>query len=468
LVSALLLPLPAGLAAEPTPLVFTHVTVIDATGRPPLPNRTVIVAGNRIQAIGETGRLRTPRGAKVVAASGKFMIPGLWDMHVHFRGGAALIPGNESWLSLFVANGITGVREMGGDIAPSVFQWRAEIASGARFGPRILTSGPKVDGPSPFWEGSFAVTDAQSARDAVRKLKSMGADFVKIYAPGFPRETFSALMDEAKQQNLSVAGHLPLDTHTVRESIDAGVKCIEHLDYYVLPGCSRSEQQIRDKYAGLESLFRQAETFDSDWARDLIARMVQHGVWVTPTLAAAPLTQTAGHIDYDRDPRRRYIFPGIWRTWDPKSGGRAAFPEADQKLWERIREQSKVLLKMLQAGGVGLLAGSDSGASNNFTFPGWTLHRELELMVESGLTPMQALQTATYNPARYLGELDRAGTVEAGKAADLVLLNANPLTDIRNIEETEAVVLTGKLLTRADLDKLLDDVAKAAASAGTP
>jgi imidazolonepropionase-like amidohydrolase len=123
---------------------------------------------------------------------------------------------------------------------------------------------------------------------------------------------------------------------------------------------------------------------------------------------------------------------------------------------------------MLQAGGVGLLAGSDSGASNNFTFPGWTLHRELELMVESGLTPMQALQTATYNPARYLGELDRSGTVEAGKAADLVLLNANPLTDIRNLEEPEAVVLTGKLLTRADLDKLLDDVAKAVASAGTP
>jgi hypothetical protein len=191
----------AGFAAEAIPLVFTHVTVIDATGRPALPSRTVIVAGNRIQAIGETGRLRTPRGAKVVDATGKFMIPGLWDMHVHFRGGAASIPGNEFWLSLFVANGVTGVREMGGDIAATVFQWRAEIANGARFGPRILTSGPKLDGPSPSWEGSFAVTDAQSARDAVRKLKSMGADFVKIYAPGFPRDTFSALMDEAKQQN---------------------------------------------------------------------------------------------------------------------------------------------------------------------------------------------------------------------------------------------------------------------------
>jgi len=439
-------------------LAFTHVTVIDTTGGPPLLNRTVVIAGDRIQSI---GKRPPPRGARIVDATGKFLIPGLWDMHVHFRGGEELIPDNQSWLALFVSNGITGVREMGGDIAPTVFRWRAEIASGSRLGPRIVTSGPKVDEPVPAWPGSLAVTSPESARDAIRQLKAMGADFVKIYAMAFPRPVFDALMDEAKRQKLSVVGHLPLATHTVRDSIEAGVRSIEHIDDFVLPGCSRSDEQLREGIPYLDQLYRAAETFDPEWARDLIARMVSRGVWVTPTLAAVTGIQTGSRGDYEHHPLRRYITPGIWRTWDPKiAGNRQPYSDSEQKQWDRIRQQSVVLLRMLQAGGVGLLAGSDCRASNSFVFPGWGLHRELALMVEAGLTPMQALETATRNPARYFGELDRSGTVEPGKIADLVLLTANPLADIRNTENIDAVVLRGKLLTRADLDRLLDPASR--------
>ena len=216
--------LSAAYAGQSAPLVFTHVTIIDATGQPALPDRNVVVVGDRIQAIGISGKVRAPRRARIVNAAGKFMIPGLWDMHVHLRGGQDLIPDNESSLTMFVANGIVGMRDMGGDLSPTVFKWRAEIANGTRLGPRIMTAGRKIEDRVPFWEGSYAVGDPDSARRAVRELKSMGADFVKIYSSMFSHETFATVMDEAKRQNLTVVGHLPLMTHSVRDCIDAGVK----------------------------------------------------------------------------------------------------------------------------------------------------------------------------------------------------------------------------------------------------
>jgi imidazolonepropionase-like amidohydrolase len=450
-------------------LAFTHVTVIDATGQPALSNRTVILAGDCIQSIGKFSETRVPKSARIIDASGKYMIPGLWDMHVHFRGGPALTPDNEASLSVFLANGITGVREMGGDIAETVFRWRAEIANGARLGPRILTSGPKLDGPKPAWPGSIPVTDPASARAAVDKLKAMGSDFVKIYAKDFPPDVFAALIDEARKQGLSVGGHLSFMTMRTRDAINGGVRFIEHADLDVLAACSRSEKQLDDEYvARLESKapisrieleYRYARTYDEAWARELVAELIQHDVWVTPTLAVMRQLESVGRVDYEQHPERKYIFPGMWQTWNPKLGRRHPYTDDQLKQLKLVDEKTAVLVKLMQSLGVGLLAGSDSGASNNFTFPGWTLHRELELLVESGLSPMEALQTATRNPARFLGELRRNGTVEEGKAANLVLLTANPLEDIRNTRKIDATILKGKLLTRADLDKLLQDVA---------
>ena len=462
------------LAAQTNSIAFTHVTVIDATGRPPSPDRTVVVVGDRIQSIGKSGEKKVPKSARIIDASGKYLIPGLWDMHVHFRGGPALIPDNEAWLSVFLANGITGVREMGGDIAETVFRWRAEIANGTRLGPRILTSGPKVDGPKPAWPGSIPVTDPASARAAVDRLKAMGSDFVKIYAIDFPRDVFAALIDEARKQGLNVGGHLSLMTMTIRDAINGGVRFVEHVEVFVLGGCSRSEKQLNDEFARrdskppmglLELQNRYAQTYDEAWARELVAELIQHDVWVTPTLAILRQLESVGRVDYEQHPERKYIFPGMWQTWDPKLGLREPLTDDQLKLLGLVHEKTATLVKLMQSSGVGLLAGSDSGASNNFTFPGWTLHRELELLVEIGLSPMEALQTATRNPARFLGELLRNGTVEPGKTANLVLLTANPLEDIRNTQKIDSVVLKGKLLTRVDLDKLLEDVATKAAAA---
>jgi len=462
-------------ASNTDPLAFIHVTVIDATGQPALSDRTVILAGDRIQSIGKFSETRVPKSARIIDASGKYMIPGLWDMHIHFRGGPALIPDNEASLSVFLANGITGVREMGGDIAETVFRWRAEIANGARLGPRILTSGPKLDGPKPAWPGSIPVTDPASARAAVDKLKAMGSDFVKIYAKDFPPDVFAALIDEARKQGLSVGGHLSFMTMGTRDAINGGVRFIEHADLHVLAACSRSEKQLDDEYvARLESKapisrieleYRYARTYDEAWARELVAELIQHDVWVTPTLAVMRQLESVGRVDYEQHPERKYIFPGMWQTWDPKVGLRHPYTDDQLKQLKLVDEKTAVLVKLMQSLGVGLLAGSDSGASNNFMFPGWTLHQELELLVESGLSPMEALQAATRNPARFLDELPHNGTVEEGKTANLVLLTANPLDDIRNTRKIGAVVLKGKLLTRSDLDKLLQDVAAKAAVA---
>lgn len=457
------------------PLVFRHVTVIDATGRPPLADRTVVLNAGRIQSIGIARDVKVPKGAQVVDATGKYMIPGLWDMHMHFRGGPALIPDNEAWLSVFLANGITGIREMGGDIPETVFRWRDEIASGKRIGPRILSAGPKLDGPKPIWPGSIPVTDPETARAAVDKVKAMGADFVKIYSPSFTPEVLKAITAEGRKQHLMVGGHMPFQTMTTREAIDAGVKFIEHVEYYVFEACTPKERELNQEFTSrigtahpmtrYELLSGYAQTYDESLARDLMVKLIDHDVWVTPTLAIIRQLESMGRVDWNESPERKYIFPGIWATWDPKGGRRHPVKDEDLARLPLIREKTAELVRLLQSMGVGLLAGSDSGASNNFSFPGWLLHRELALLVENGLTPMQALQCATRNPARFIGDLPTNGTVEEGKIANVVLLTANPLEDIQNTRKIDSVVLKGRLFTREDLDHLLESVAAHAAAA---
>jgi len=262
-----------------------HVSIIDATGGSVQSDRTVLISEGRLTWIGPPSRARVPKHASLVNGRGKYLIPGLWDMHVHLRGGKDLIPDNESWLSLFVANGIVGIREMGNDIPETVLHWRQEIANGKREGPRILTAARKIDvARQGAWPGSILITDAESARAAVRQLKAMGADFVKIYAPAYPPGILEALTAEARQQGLKIGGHLPLDSSTVRESIDAGVNFIEHLEPYILAGSSTDEVGIRGKPTDSQYLML-AQTYDDGRARDLAALLSRKGISVTPTLA---------------------------------------------------------------------------------------------------------------------------------------------------------------------------------------
>ena len=449
---------------NPTSVAVVHATVIDGTGAAPKPDQTVLVTGTRIAAIGSFSSIPIPSSAQTIDGRGKFLIPGLWDMHVHIRGGADLLKANESFLTLYLANGVTGIREMGGDLVDTVLQWRREIDVGKRLGPRIITAGPKLDGPRPSWLGSLAVTTAADGRQAVLEVKRIGVDFVKIYS-GVPRDAYFAALDEAKKQRLSVSGHIP-DDILVREASDAGQHAIEHFQYLV-NGASRDEAALVMEAArrrgtpspmGASEFYARLLTgYDGETARQMAARLARNGTWVDPTLGIFHTIAAMDQTDYANDPRRKYVSAGMWTSWT--AGVRTAAGLRTQGvMFREMLTRERDLFALLRSARVGVLAGTDTGASNPYMFPGFSLHEELALLVDAGLTPMEALQASTRNAAIFMGRRDTLGTLEKGKAADMVLLDRNPLDDIRNTRAIDAVVVHGRVLSRGDLDKQLAGV----------
>ncbi len=446
---------------EATPTVaITNVTVIDATGAPAQPDMTVVAREGRIATLGASRQVPVPPGASVVEGAGKFLIPGLWDMHVHTY--------DPSWLALFLANGVTGVRVMKGD--QDHHRWRQDVQAGRLLGPRMVIASNLIDGPDPIWAGSVAVSDEADARAAVRQAKKKGADFVKVYSL-LPRSAFFALVDEARKQAIPFAGHVP-DAVTTAEASDAGMRSIEHLTG-VIEAISTREAEIRAELGQIPRAhdpshrrntleLQAAETHSPERAQALFARFARNGTWQVPTLTVLRSLSRVGDAQYGQDERLRYVAPKLAASWQRfPQAVRTPQQLADQQLL--FRDQLRTVGAMNHAD-VRLLAGTDT--LNPFCFPGFSLHDELELLVEAGLTPMQALQTATRNPAQYLGNLDRAGTIAQGKQADLVLLDADPLAEIRNTRRINTVVAAGALLSRQRLNAMLSGVEALQSPAG--
>jgi len=446
-------------------LAFTHVTVIDATGASPKPDMTVVITGNRISTIGKTAGGGVPKDAQVIDAAGKFLIPGLWDMHIHWY--------DPAYLPLFTVNGVTGVRIMWG--GPIHFSWRKEIQEGALLGPRMVIASAIVDGPNPIWPGSIAVADQAEARQAVIEAKQNGADFVKVYSL-LPREAYFAIADEAKKQRIPFAGHVPYSV-SAAEASDAGQKTIEHLTG-ILAACSTREEDLRkgfaDAFSGLPQGQRlpspartrpltrmMLETFSPEKAAALFSRFKRNHTWQCPTLTVLHNGAFLNDPELRNDPRLKYMPPQMRAWWDPSNDFRFKERTAeDFDLGRLVYKKQFELVGMMHRAGVDLLAGTD--VLNPYCFPGFSLHDELALLVQAGLSPMAALQAATLNPARFLGKETELGTVEKGKIADLVLLEANPLEDIRNTTKINSVVLNGRLLDRKALDQSLAAVEAAA------
>jgi imidazolonepropionase-like amidohydrolase len=389
-----------------SPLAITHVTVIDVSGAPAKPDMTVVIANGRIETVGKTGEVRLAEEARVLDATGKFLIPGLWDMHGH------LTYTSENPLALLLEHGVTGVRDMGGDLE-RIDRWRKEIASGARLGPHIVRAGPFVDGPKPGAKDRLAVNNAAEARRAVATLKRRGVDFIKVHT-GLSRESFFAVADEARKQGLPLAAHVPSGLWTkaegvsIAEASDAGAKSLEHIE--ILLECA-----LHAKDATAKSLDRALDELNGEAGKALFARLARNGTYYVPTLVAY---------------YRGFV---LW-SGNPK--------ETDGS--RHLHRQFLELVKAMRRARVPIMAGSDF--SDWALVPGIDLHNELALLVEAGLTPMEALQTATVQPARFLGKLDSQGTIETGKLADLVLLDANPLEDICHTRMINAVILGGRLI----------------------
>ncbi|HYN25236.1 MAG TPA: amidohydrolase family protein [Pyrinomonadaceae bacterium] len=420
------------------PLVFTHVTVIDATGAPPMPDMTVVITGDRITKVGRSGQMIIPRGARVVNATGKYLIPGLWDMHVHLswtKAGA---------LPVLVANGVTSVRDLGGRLS-ELDEWRTKIAAGLLTGPRIVRAGPILNGQK-FNTFQMVSGNPDETRGVVRALKEAGVDFLKTHRR-MPRESYFALIDEAKKQGLTLVGHIPM-TVTPEEASDAGQATIEHTET-LFEGTFAAALNGRK----LPDAIRQFRAEDGE---KLFARFVKNRTVVDATLIAFRSYVEALDPSSPPDPRSRYVALSLKKEWQKLAKPISAEQLADLKAtFAELRE----VVRQMNRSGVTLVAGSDIAGPR---VPGFGLHDELVLLVDAGLTPIQALQAATLTPAKILNKGNDLGSIETGKIADLVLLDENPLDNIRNTQRIGAVIVNGKLLDRAALDRLLAEAERAA------
>ncbi len=468
----------AGETQDQGRFAIESVTIIDPAAQSAdaarLTDQTVMVVGDRIERVGPSTEVLIPRGTRTIDGRGRFLIPGLWDMHVHpddpeiwelLQPPAHL---RDLFMPNFVVWGVTGVRDMGGDWRV-IQDWRRRIAAGALVGPRIVAAGPLVDGPEPSWPGSVAVESPDQGRAAVDSLLAEGVDFIKVYAQ-LPREAFFAVVARAHERGVRVSGHVP-DEVSLEEALEAGLDDQQHLlkmqrafsDWPAIVAHLREiANDIPREKLRVEAARLAEANYDEASARAYYRRMAQSGTWVTPTLVVWKRNAFYQADDPTVAPWLRYVPEYLRKWWTPEVNVhlRNETPESVEalrfyyRLWVRIaRELAEV--------GVQLLAGSDTGG-NPHLIPGMSLHEELELLVNAGLTPLEALRTATLNPALYMNMDTELGTVETGKVADMILLDADPLTDIANTRSISAVVYRGTLLDRRDREVLLDSIASAA------
>jgi imidazolonepropionase-like amidohydrolase len=439
-------------------LHIADVTIIDVKGGPPQAHRCVIVRDDHIVDVTDAEQCSKGQhdSAVRIDGQGKFLIPGLWDMHVHMVFGNWFPRGKEVTLPLFVANGITGVRDMGGELEV-LQQWRKEISAGTLIGPRIVMSGPMLDGPQPRFPSSIAITTPEDGRRAVDDLKKRGADFIKLQSL-IPRDAVFAIADEARKQGITFVGHVP-DSVRASEMSNAGQKSFEHL-IGIFEGSSPLEDQFI-KGTKTESQF--LSTYDPKRAEAVFALLAKNQTWQCPTLVWERGGNLIDETDFAHDTRAKYV-PAYWKdvTWKRFTDQvEHDFNTDDLATRKRFVAKELEVVNAMHKAGIPFLAGTDT-PPGVYIFPGFSLHEELQRFVAAGFTPLEALQTATLNPAKFLGMENRLGTIEKGKLADLVLLDANPLDDISNTQKIAAVIVNGHYLSRADLDKMLAGVEQAA------
>ncbi|HEY4289270.1 MAG TPA: amidohydrolase family protein [Puia sp.] len=444
-------------------VVITNLNIIDVTTGKVAANRLLAISGDTIKAVDDTKKVAKYKADRYVDAKGKYAMPGLWDMHVHFRGGDSLIEANKDLLPLFLANGITTVRECGGDMTPSVVAWRKATALGELAGPRIFTSGPKLDGPGAVWAGSLPVTTAEEVTKALDSLQKCGSDFVKIYDSKISHDAYLEIIRQAKKRGMKVTGHMPF-TVELKDAAALGMDGSEHL-YYVFKACSSKEDSITDLirerehtahpiglFGALPSLYN---TFDSAKAKSLFKYLAEKHFTITPTLFITKTLAEIRQTDHSKDSMLAYIDPKIQRTYQGRIRGAMRQSEAAAQFKTKYDELCTSLVPQMYAAGVNIVAGSDCGASNSFVYPGTSLHGEIKLLVAAGLTPAQALKTATVNGPKFFKIGKFYGGLQAGKCSDLILLDSNPLEDINAIDKINVVMANGKLYTREQLDAQL-------------
>jgi imidazolonepropionase-like amidohydrolase len=426
-------------------IVFRNVAVLPMDREVVLEDRTVLIDDGRIVALGGASEVAVPDGATVVDAAGKYLLPGLGEMHAHVPPYDS--PDLEPVLDLFLANGVTTLRGVLGE--PGQLRLREELAGGRRAGPRLYTAGPSLNGNS--------VRDPAHGAALVDEFHRAGYDLLKIH-PGLDRPRFDAILAAARERDMMVVGHVPAAVG-LQHALAQGMSGIEHLDDYVraLVPDGHPARSADPGFFGLP----QAEAADPARIPELVAWSREAGVWLSPTetLLTSMLGATSAEAMLERA-EYAYVDAGEKARWLRSRAELRASPDFDPGAARRYLELRRELLKALHDGGVGILLGSD--APQWFNVPGFSAHRELALMVAAGLSPYEALRTGTINVATHLGAAGRRGTIAPGMDADLVLVEANPLADVAHASRIAGVMVNGRWHDRADLDTRLARVREAA------
>ncbi|MCM4158544.1 amidohydrolase family protein [Antarcticibacterium flavum] len=437
-------------------LVISNVNIVDIRAGDILPNRVVAIQGDSIVRIMKTGEENDFVGRENLDAGNAYLMPGLWDMHVHFRGGDTLIEENKDMLPLFLAYGITTVRDAGGDITPAVLEWREKIKNGELVGPRIFTPGPKLDGTNPAWPGSIRVDNEAEIEAALDSLQAMGADYVKMYDGNLSREAFYQIIAAAERRGLKTTGHMPLSANFM-EAIDHGLDGSEHM-YYPLKAASPKADSLTQLNLGYAMIEEIIDTYDPALANKVFEKMSKNEVYVTPTLYIGKTLADILDVDHTKDTLLPYMGKGIQETYRGRVEGAKRARNSGSQMRQKMEEISEEMIVPMYKNGVRILAGSDCGPFNSYVYPGESLHGELRALSRAGLTTLQSLQTSVINGPEFFGLGEKYGSVEEGKVADLLLLEKNPLENLQNLQTIRAVVKAGRVHSREDLQEMLEDV----------
>ncbi|WP_228850972.1 amidohydrolase family protein [Aegicerativicinus sediminis] len=433
--------------------LITNVRVLDVVNNTINENQTIAVLGNRIEAIVLQEHIENYQAKTIIDGQGNFAMPGLWDNHVHFRGGDSLIPENKRMLPLYMSYGITTVRDAGGDITNAVLKWKEDIGDGSLIGPMIFTSGPKLDGENASWEGSLVVRNKDEAYSAIDSLEKLKTDYVKIYDSKLSKEAFYEILKESEKRGLMTTGHMPLSSD-VLTATKLGLDGTEHL-YYILKSCSPKMDSIEQINKGYGMLGAIAETYDESWANMVFDTLAMRNHFNTPTLYIGNILSNLADDDHSKDSLLPYMGKGIVKTYERRIKAAKAAKLSPNRLRSSMgRDKFAQMVKPMFDAGIHIMAGSDCGAYNSYVYPGESLIGELKALVEAGLTTQEALLTSIYNGPLFFNVENDYVSLEAGKIADILLLKKNPLEQINNLGSIQTVISHGKANDKNELFKM--------------
>jgi hypothetical protein len=442
-------------------LIIKNVNIVDVAHNIIIPNQAVVVAKDFIKATGNSQEIQKKyKALNTIDGADKFIMPSLWDMHVHF-GGDTLIGENKLLLPLYTAMGISHVRDCAGDISDSVIAWKNAIAQNKLEGPSIFTSGPKLEGIKSIWPGDLEIGNENELEIALDSLQKLKVDFVKITDNTLEPSLFLKSIMAAKKRGWKVSGHIPA-TMTVATYANAGLSAIEHIGYLQRAASDKEDSitalRAAGKITSKEAAILYLNTFNKEVAIQKFKRLAANGTAVVPTINGSFKTTYLDQNDYTKDAYLKYLGPAFKRTYAWRVN-RAAGDNTEAIQFRHANfEAAANLLPVLYHAGVTILAGTDAGFLNSYNYPGLGMHEELAIMVKYGLTPQQALSCSIINGPAFFGLQAAYGAVMANKKADLLLLEANPLEDIKNTQKIIGFIQKGKYLNRAFLDNLLETV----------